>query len=361
MRNFLATYEQELQWARNQKQDRANDTYRTQFDKDVAPLIEARWGQEAPYNTLCPSYKNNQAPTGCVATAMTQVMYHHKWPKNGSGKIELYESSRTEVIDFANTTYEWDLMTPIYSSLSSEAECNAIATLMYHVGRSVNMMYGDASGAVTAEAARALATYWKYDKAIIHRDRQYYTIAEWERMIKEEIDNNRPIIYHGHSPEGGHAFVLDGYNSDGYVHINWGWNGMSNGYFMLHALTPEKQGTGGFAGGYNTGQGAIFGIQPNVGNKTTIEITAQGFTIPSSITYRTGEIISTVVTGIANAGWNNTTFGMGYMIHDSIDNFVTAIHSCNLNITANSSLGTRNIMLTLPDTLSNGRYRIDPA
>lgn len=361
MHSWLSMYKQEIEHARQMPQDTNTYIYQSLFDKDVAPLVEARWGQDEPYNLLCPTDKTNRAPTGCVATAMAQVMYHHKWPNQGSGKIEVYNGANSEVIDFANTTYEWDNMTPMYSSLSTEAECNAVATLMYHVGRSVNMMYGDASGAVTAEAARALATYWKYDKAIIHRDRKYYTIEEWERMIMEEIDNNRPILYHGQSPEGGHAFVLDGYNSDGYVHINWGWNGMSNGYFMLHALSPEKQGTGGFNGGYNTGQGAIFGIQPNQGNKSTIEITAQSFTIPDGMSYKTGEMISTVVTGIANAGWNNASFGMGYMLYDSNDNLVTSIHSCNLTISGSSSLGSRNIMLTLPDSLSDGTYHVYPA
>jgi hypothetical protein len=301
---------------------------------------------------------NNRAPTGCVATAMAQIMYHHKWPNQGSGKIEVYNGTRSEVIDFANTTYEWDLMTPVYSSLSTEAECNAIATLMYHVGRSVNMMYGDASGAVTAESAKALATYWKYDKSIIHRDRRYYSMNEWERMIMDEIDNNRPILYHGQSPEGGHAFVLDGYNSDGYVHINWGWNGMSDGYFMLHALSPEKQGTGGFTGGYNNGQGAVFGIQPNHGYKSTIEITAQSFTIPNTISYRTGEMISTVVSGIGNAGWNNVSCNLGYMLYDKNNNHIASINSCTVSISAESTLGNRNIILTLPDTLSNGIYDI---
>ena len=358
MQSFLTAYEEELQSAHQTTQSDTIESYHTIFDKNASPLVEARWGQEEPYNTLCPSYKNNRAPTGCVATAMAQIMYHHKWPNQGSGKIEIYDGARSEIIDFANTTYEWDAMTPIYSSLSTEAERSAVATLMYHVGRSVNMMYGDASGAVTAEAASALATYWKYDKSIIHRDRRYYSIAEWERMIMNEIDNNRPILYHGQSPEGGHAFVLDGYNSDGYVHINWGWNGMSDGYFMLHALSPEKQGTGGFTGGYNTGQGAVFGIQPNHGYKNTIEITAQSFNIPNTMSYRTGEIISTVVTGIANAGWSNVACNMGFMLYDINNNHVASINSCNISIGASSTLGNRNIMLTLPDNLSNGTYNI---
>lgn len=356
---WIEMYAQEIAFARKTGAQDSTTTYRSQFDKDVAPLVTARWGQDAPYNALCPIYDGkSRSATGCVATAMAQIMYHHQWPINGVGKKEVYTNTTKEVIDYANTTYAWDKMLPIYSSLSSEEACNAVATLMYHAGVSVDMMYGDVSGAQSSATAQALATYWNYDKGVIHRDRQYYSIAEWERMIMDEIDNNRPILYHGQSPEGGHAFVLDGYNSNGYVHINWGWNGMSNGYFLLHALSPEKQGTGGFAGGYNTGQGAVFGIQPNKGNKCAIEITAQKVAITSGISYPTGSSIPSIVTGLANAGWNSATFAIGYMLYDMHDNHVETIKSSNLTISGNNTVGTRNVIFSIPDTLQEGTYKM---
>ena len=359
LKSWLTGYAQEIASLRYMTAEDSLTTYRSLFDKDVAPLVEARWGQDNPYNAMCPLYDGkNRSATGCVATAVAQIMYHHKWPLKGSGKKEIYGITGNEIIDYGNTTYQWDIMTPIYSSLSTKEECDAVATLMYHVGRSVDMMYGDVSGAQTLASAQALATYWNYDKAIIHRDRQYYTLAQWERMIMDEIDNNRPILYHGQSPEGGHAFVLDGYNSNGYVHINWGWNGMSNGYFLLHALSPEKQGVGGFVGGYNSGQGAVFGIKPNSGNKSTIEITAQKLSITSGISYKIGSSISAVVTGLANSGWNTATFAIGYMLYDSNDNHVTTIKSSNMTINANSSIGSRNVMFTLPETLTDGSYKL---
>ncbi len=359
MRYWLNGYENEIAAARHAGQQRAKaEAYVSLFNKNVGPLVEARWSQDEPYNGQCPEYGTaTRCATGCVATAMAQIMYHHKYPEHGVGTKEITSGASIEVIDFANTTYEWDLMTPVYSSLSTPEECDAVATLMYHVGRSVNMMYGSASGAVSADAAHAWATYWNYDKGVIHRDRQYYTIEEWEKLIIEEIDNSRPILYHGQSPEGGHAFVLDGYNSEGYVHINWGWNGMSNGYFKLHALTPEKQGIGGFSGGYNTGQGAIFGIQPNKNGKNTIEITAKSVTV-NRASYNLGEEVATVVSGMANSGWSLASFSVGYMIYDTNETLIDCIKSEDYTINASSSISTQNIPFTLPTTLANGEYRI---
>lgn len=360
MRAWLKGYEQEIASMRmNGEQHAAADVYVSQFNKNVGPLVEARWGQDAPYNALCPMYDaTTRCATGCVATAMAQIMYHHKYPTHGVGSKDIHNGTEVEVIDFANTTYEWDLMTPVYSSLSTDAERNAVATLMYHVGRSVNMMYSTASGAVSAESAQAWATYWDYDKAVVHRDRQFYTIEEWERYIIEDIDNGRPILYHGQSNDGGHAFVLDGYNDAGYVHINWGWEGMSNGYFKLHALTPEKQGTGGFSGGYNSGQGAVFGIQPNKYNKPTVEITAASLYIDPSGSYKKGESIATEVTSLTNAGWSHVEFSAGYMIYDENNNLVETQKVEDYSINGSSMLSVQNIPLTLPTTLADGKYKV---
>ncbi len=354
---WIGEYANEIALSRRFAASDVSEIRQSLFNKNVGPLVEARWSQDAPYNNMCPEYSGTtRSATGCVATAMAQIMYHHKYPTNGVGSKNVQNGATIETIDFANTTYEWDVMTPLYSSLSTEAECNAVATLMYHVGRSVDMMYGAASGAVSAEAAPALARYFNYDKSIVHRDRNYYTIDEWERFIIDDIDNGRPIMYHGQSNDGGHAFVLDGYNSDGYVHINWGWNGMSNGYFLLHALTPEKQGIGGFSGGYNSGQGAIFGIQPNRGGAATHEITAESIYIENG-SYDLGNTISTVVTSIANAYWNNVQCKIGFMLHDEND-VVTIIESNDYNFSGSSIKGTINVPLTLPTTLSDGEYKL---
>lgn len=354
---WISEYENQIAQSRQQAPNQVIEIRQSLFDKDVAPLVEARWSQDAPYNNLCPEYSaNTRSATGCVATAMAQIMYHHKYPTHGVGSKDIIGSGTTERIDFANTTYEWDVMTPIYSSLSSEAECNAVATLMYHVGRSVDMMYGAASGAVSAEAAPALARYFNYDKSIIHRDRNYYTIDEWEQFIIDDIDNGCPILYHGQSNEGGHAFVLDGYNSKGYVHINWGWNGMSNGYFLLHALTPEKQGIGGFSGGYNSGQGAIFGIRPNKGGSATIEITAESIYIANG-TYTAGSQVSTTVTTLSNAYWDNVQCKMGFILQQE-NGEKTIIESDSYSINGSSSKGTVNIPLKLPETLADGQYKL---
>lgn len=364
MRWWLDQYAEQIELGRNNPQRAKAEAYVSKFDKNVGPLVEARWSQEAPYNNLCPNYSTTmKSATGCVATAMAQIMYHHKYPEHGVGTKDVYIGSSVEVIDFANTTYEWDVMTPVYSSLSTQAECDAVATLMYHVGRSVDMSYGEVSGAVSSYAATAWANHWNYDKGMVHRERAYYTIDEWETMIMEDIDNSRPILYHGQSPTGGHAFVLDGYNSEGYVHINWGWNGMSNGYFLLHALSPEEQGTGGFSGGYNNGQGAIFGIQPNRGNLKTIELTADGLDIDFG-TYDLGTEIPAGISKLANSCWDVVNIDLGYMIYDANNQLVDCINcdeaSLNPITSSNASnfISAINLPFTLPATLAAGEYKL---
>lgn len=358
MKWLLSQYEEEIAMARRNGISATEELRESLFNKNVGPLVEARWSQDEPYNNLCPMYSETlRCATGCVATAAAQIMYHHKHPIQGVGSKDYVDGGSLKTIDFSQTTYEWDLMTPVYSSLSTEAECNAVATLMYHVGRSIDMMYSNTSGAVSADVAPALARYFDYDKSIVHRDRNYYTIDEWEQFIINDIDNGCPILYRGQSNDGGHAFVLDGYNSDGYVHINWGWNGMSNGYFLLHALTPEKQGIGGFSGGYNSGQSAIFNIKPNKNGNETYELTAEEVSIASG-TYALGEEVSTTISSLTNAYWNSINCNIGYMLYDANGEVVSTVDCEECYLSSRTPLGTISVTYTIPTDVADGEYKL---
>ena len=235
--------------------------------KSVAPLLGSiLWDQGDPYNLQCPVMSDGgRSVVGCVATAMAQIMEYHQWPEKGTGTIPGYTTrSQGLVIDeenIENTYYDWDHMTPIYTSESTDEERNAVATLMYHCGISVGMDYGYESGAFSDDVPEALATYFGYNKNMKLLNRIYYTKTEWDSIIRHELDEKRPVYYSGSSAQGGHAFVCDGYDTNGLFHINWGWSGMSNGYFTLSNLTPTAQGTGGSNGGFNWGQAIITGIQ----------------------------------------------------------------------------------------------------
>ncbi|MDR2291844.1 MAG: C10 family peptidase, partial [Prevotellaceae bacterium] len=234
----------------------------------VEPLMMTKWNQNAPYSNMCP----NNWYTGCVATAMAQIMKFHNHPAQGTGSHSYNHSTLGQIsANFGNTTYRWDNMTNIYNSSSSAAENSAVAELMFHCGVSVEMNYGeDGSGAVSGDVPNALITYFGYDAGANYITRNYYSYEEWINMIKTELKNySRPIYYKGSSSAGGHAFVFDGYDENNLVHVNWGWGGSSDGYFEISALNPGAIGIGGGSGGYNFIQAMITGIKPDAGGSAS--------------------------------------------------------------------------------------------
>lgn len=235
----------------------------------IAPKCTTKWNQDAPYNDLCPKVGSTATFSGCVATAMAQVINYHDYPEKGTGSYSYSWNGRRLTFDYANTTFQWDLMLDDYSGNKGTAEQrNAVATLMYACGVGVNMNYGtDASGAVSARVPNALREYFGFDKGAHTEDRNVYSSEEWADLVYDQIDQNGPVYYSGRGESGGHAFVCDGYK-DGYFHFNWGWGGMSDGYFRLNGLTPGSQGIGGNSDGFNTGQSIIAGVcKPKAGSE----------------------------------------------------------------------------------------------
>lgn len=227
---------------------------------DISPMITTKWNQDAPYNDQCPTVGNNRCVTGCVATAMAQVMNYYKFPanvqdnhsytwKNGGTSLTLSISPSIK--------FDWDNMLDVYDDNSPQSACDAVATLMSACGRSVNMNYSpEASGAQTIAVPRAFVESFGYDPGLQYMMRDYYSIPEWEDIVYENLRQYGPVYYDGQSNTGGHAFVCDGY-SDGYFHFNWGWGGMSDGYYLLTALDPGSQGIGGHTSGYNFDQAIV--------------------------------------------------------------------------------------------------------
>ena len=160
-----------------------------------------------------------------------------------------------------------------YNANSPAASRTAVATLMYHAGVSVDMEYAlDGSGTSDFNAATAFIHYFNYDKGIMFLVRHFYPLSAWKNIVYNELRVKRPVLYFGVSEDGGgHAFVCDGYqyrDGEDYFHINWGWSGMSDDYFLLTALDPDSQGIGGSTGGYDFYQSIITGIQPPVKGST---------------------------------------------------------------------------------------------
>lgn len=233
--------------------------------ESIPVLCSTRWNQSAPYNNNCPEVGSQTCVTGCVATAMAQVMKFHNWPENGEGIVS-YTGPRGKVLkmNFGRTTFKWADMLDTYDSSSSPEACEAVATLMQATGYSVEMNYSPSgSGALSVDIAPALGQYFKYDKSLRYLLRDYYSLVEWEDIIYNSLKNYGPVIYDGQAGIGGHSFVCDGYSSDGYFHFNWGWGGLSDGYFLLDALDPAHQGIGGADGGFDFMQDVIVDIRPD--------------------------------------------------------------------------------------------------
>ena len=250
-------------------------TATSQRDREVKPLVQCAWNQERPYNNLCPTFVNakgvaQRSATGCVATATAQVMFYHKWPKQGTGSMT-YEcdvnktSKQTLSVDFGSTTYRWDDMLNSYGGEYTAQQAEAVATLMYHIGVASKIDYGSSSNVSPYDMMNALIRNFGYSKAMKISYRTAMTAAEWETLIDGEIDAKRPVIFTGYSSSDGHTFVIDGYDRDGYYHVNWGWGASSNGYFLLTWLNPENHGAGPFEKGFNLTQSVITGICPDNG------------------------------------------------------------------------------------------------
>lgn len=237
-----------------------------EYPTSVTPLLgNIAWNQDAPYNAFCPE----QSVTGCVATAMSMIMKYYNYPKIGKGRHTYISSphSYSCSYDFEEKPFQWSNMLPEYINGDyTETQKNAVAELMYACGVSVDMKYDPFSSAASAlSVSQALVTYFKYDANMQFRLRDAYTNVEWMDMIMKELSEKRPILYNGASKEVGHEFVLDGYDEHGMVHINWGWGGLSNGYFEVSTLNPLNPGIGGGSGqsgGYTYSQGMIVGLQP---------------------------------------------------------------------------------------------------
>lgn len=232
---------------------------------EIEPLLTCNWNQDSPYNQMCPTYNGKTCAVGCVATAMAQVMYYHKWPKQGTDSIsyEWKQGNQTLSKDFSKSTYDWEHMTDTYSSSSTDTEKNAVAQLMVDAGYAARMQYGESSSSNGLKAAQGLVNYFGYDKCAHFMPRNAYSSEEWQDSLYGELKAKRPVLYYGsdRDVEGGHAFVMDGYK-DGYYHVNWGWSGISDGYFVLTDLTPAAQGTGGSAYGYSYEMFMIVGVKP---------------------------------------------------------------------------------------------------
>ena len=259
----------------------------------IAPMVATAWSQNAPYNTLLPVLSTGKhAYVGCVATAMAQVMHYHKWPARSTRAIPAYttETLSIHMPELPVADLEWDAMDYTYQTTdTASAAAMAAARLSLYCAQSLSMDFNNnGSGAWSSAVPHALSTYFGYQASAHTLNRINYTTQQWEEIIYNELAASRPVIYSGSKATGGHSFICDGFDGSGMFHINWGWNGDSNGYFVLNVLNPDAQGTGSASGayGYIYRQAAVVGIEPGEDNPSEFEVTSVNVTLDNYITTR---------------------------------------------------------------------------
>ncbi len=298
----------------------------------ISPLIKTKWDQGSPtqdgyiFNVLCPLIDGKHAYTGCVATAGAQVMYYYQYPKKKTKAVPGYESGVAATSEgLPAITFGWDKMKTMYGSSDRGTESEtAVAQLMKYCGYAAHMSYGlSGSGASVSILARGLVEYFDYDpyayKMVYRED---YGIAGWDELIYNELAQRRPIIYSG-SGYGGHAFICDGYDGNGYYHFNWGWGGSSDGYFKLQATNPYE-GDGSQDIGYCLEQYACIGLQPNTGvvpsSGTSGEDEWEEVTISGIVGTASNVVVDGNTVTMRLSNYNDDTYNFGFGIGELMAN-----------------------------------------
>lgn len=325
---------------------------------EVLPLIATKWGQHAPFNYNCP----NNCVTGCVATAMSQIMKYWEYPNKGTGYHSYFHASYGSLhADFGNTSYNWDNMTLTPDNSCSLAEKQAIGTLLFHSGVAVEMEYGpDVSASYSSDVPEAMIQYFGYNPEIVMDEKAYYTDAGWKTLIKNELNQSRPVYYAGNNAnsDGGHAFICDGYDNRDYFHFNWGWTGNHDAFYMIGSLNPDNFTDLNYLNRIITGlYPASYSIQAPTNLRATVQekdvhLSWNATSGASSYNvYRDGSLIAR---GISGTSYDDVQLGYGNYSY-----YVKAIKS-NGDRSPRSSSAEAHIVYSIPaPTAVTGQFNHD--
>lgn len=346
----------------------------------VEPLLgDITWDQNNPYNVKCPEVTQvnswgvvtgkGAAATGCVATGMGQIMYYHKWPAHGAGSVS-YVSEGTDPdgkiekvnvdVTLEGTVYNWDKMVPKLSSSSGDEAIDAVSTLLFHAGAAFHSVYGYASGAYDIDIPAAMIKHFNYDQGINYVRRDFYSTAEWFDMLTGELAASRPVGYGAvNGSGGGHFFVVDGINAEGYVHVNWGWSGDNNGYFLLTLLDPTP------ASWYDTAfhydQDMITGIRrPAEGTARCYNFSAETID-PVDTSVARNASVTLKANSLFNDSPNDMTANLGFALFNTAGEAVYT-QIVNPSETYYSGYGENSIEcnFTIPGDIAPGNYTAAP-
>lgn len=366
MQWWLNQYAEEIQWLRQNPNPVSflPPTKAAAERNAIAPLCKTKWDQDGPYNNLCPKNGTKTTYSGCVATAMAQIMAYHKYPKTaGNGRNSVTYNGTTYEVNFNEIVFDWDNMLDEYDNNATDAQKEAVAQLMYACGVSVSMSYGTgASSANTYNAGVALYTNFDYDGSVTLAYRDHYTYDAWVEYVYNQLANVGPVQYSGRN-DSGHSFVCDGYLPGDFFHINWGWSGVSDGYYRLTALDPDTQGIGGSSAGYNSGCYIVSNIRPNQNGATNYLFKANGLGIAQTEANQ-GDALTNFFTG---GYWNYSMCTAAYAKLGSVVEKAdgTIVEQKSKHNFASTGLGfargKSNMNFDVPSGMEDGYYRVYPA
>ncbi len=324
----------------------------------IEPMLTTEWDQSYPYNAYCPLYDGYRTVAGCVAISVAQTMNYFKWPKNEIPSISYEWNNQKLTTD--PFTIDWDNMVDNYISGYTDKQRDAVAKLVQAVGYALhtdyNTSYDGGSGAYSQAIAPAMVDLFGYDAAITYYYRDYFEDDVWEQMMYDNLVNCGPVIYDGQGDAGRHSFVCDGYDGAGKYHFNFGWGGVSDGYYALSAINPPALGIGGGNGGFNYFQGAVFGIRPPQADTKP----AEGYIIcnGSLDASFSGKLmtLSSPDSGFYNYGTLTDDFTFGAMIQNLGTGDIDYLESVTIDLELYSGITYYSVRFS-PDIV-NGLYKV---
>ena len=369
--NFKALmrgYKEEIEYLQAHPELKMTPVVRTKRGSGVEPLLKCNWGQEMPYYLQCPIYQGRYCVVGCVATAMAQVMYYWRYPTNcnGVGSYYCYDIGQT-LSALPATTFDYNKMLPSYchwdydlgeliQDTYTDEQAQEVAKLSRYCGQAVDMGYSpDGSGAYTFSQLAAMKDFG-YSASAHEEDRDSwwgtnYTTAEWEAMVREELDKRYPILYSASDPAaGGHAFVCDGYNSEGLLHFNFGWYGTCDGWYVSTALNMTHR--DGDELRFNSNHSILLGVVP----PSYCLISADLLSSTDDL-FVLGEAMPVQASGVEFMT-SFTSFNLIFSLNNAEDKIKASSQAINV-VTANFEQGsTVSGAITLPTTLESGSYSL---
>lgn len=279
----------------------------------------AEWGQKDPFNRLAPTIGGKKAVSGCVPLAMSMLARFFRYPAAGTGTMPGYsytsDAGTVQAIEgyTLGEPYRWDKMKMRYTESFTEEEAAAVAQLVYDCGVMVQAQFDSTTSANTFTMATKAIEFLGYDAGAVGYYRSYFSDEQWLSMLQRELQEH-PVLYTARRDGGGHSFLVDGYDERGFLSVNWGWSGKSNGYYALSAFSPSADRQ------YVLKHGSVFGLKPDAGGDPVEYLYLYSGTSSAGVTYKglepLGEIIprqafSMKVGGICNGG---TTYFEGQFI-----------------------------------------------